>query len=149
MISIEHENSVDGLATTPHNEKQFATCSHDHTIKIWDGVKMKSTNTIKNAHDEGVWSLQYDRPTGTKLISCSPDSKVKVWDVKSGKAAITFAGHSHYCYKACFDNDAEHVASVGADKVLNYWDIRSNKAPLFKMEDSPSCLMGVDFMPND
>lgn len=41
------------------------------------------------------------------------------------------------------------MATVGADKVMNYWDIRSTKAPIFKIEDSPSCLMGVDFMPND
>ena len=110
---------------------------------------MKCLNTYKRAHDGGVWSLMYDRPTGTKLISASPDSHAKIWDVKSGKAVLTFSGHTHYCYKAVFDNDAEHIATVGADKTMNYWDIRSNKAPIFKMEDSPSCLMGVDFMPND
>ena len=57
FLPIEHGNSVDAVATTPHNEKQFATCSHDHTIKIWDGVKMKSTATWKEAHKEGIWSL--------------------------------------------------------------------------------------------
>lgn len=62
---------------------------------------------------------------------------------------MTFAGHSDYCYKAVFDNDAEHVASVGADGAMVYWDLRSNKEPIFKHEESGNVLMGCDFMPND
>ena len=35
------------------------------------------------------------------------------------------------CYKAAYSHDGIHVASVGADKVLNYWDLRKTQKPIF------------------
>jgi hypothetical protein len=129
-------------------ETEFVTCSHDKTIMIWDAPSYRCRSVLKG-HALGVWSVQYDRPTGTKLISCSPDKSAKIWDIKSGKCTVTLNGHEHFCYKAVFDNDAAFVASVGADKVLNYWDLRNTAKPLFSFSDSPNVLMNVDFMPND
>ena len=83
------------------------------------------------------------------MITSSPDKTARIWDVKSGKCTNVLNGHSHFCYKAVFDNDAAFIATVGADKVLNYWDIRNTAKPLFSMNDSPNVLMSVDFMPND
>jgi len=119
----EHTNSVDAIQANPKNEKEFATASHDETIKIWDATKHTVRLTMKG-HEKGIWSLNYDRPTGQRVVTCSPDSLVKIWDVKTGKCTETLKGHSHYCYKAVFDNDGITVASVGADKVLNLWDLR-------------------------
>ena len=86
--------------------------------------------TLKG-HLKGVWSLGYDL-AGLRLISSSPDSLVKIWDAKSGKCQDTLKGHDHFCYKAVFSNDGQNAASVGADKVLNYWDLRNTKTPLFQ-----------------
>ena len=72
-----------------------------------------------------------------------------MWDLKSGKCTTTLKGHDHFCYKACFDNDGISIASVGADKVLNFWDVRNTKAPVFQNKESDACLMSCDFMPND
>ena len=74
---------------------------------------------------------------------------MKVWDIKSGKCTSTLKGHDHYCYKAVFDNDGMNIASVGADKLVNFWDVRNTKAPVFSNNESPNILMSVDFMPND
>ena len=54
-----------------------------------------------------------------------------VWDAKTGKCTDTLKGHSLFCYKAVFSTDGLNAASVGADKVLNYWDLRNTKVPLF------------------
>lgn len=121
---IEHTNSVDAIQANPKKETEFATASHDRSIMIWDAPTYKCRSVLKG-HELGVWSLAYDRPTGTKLITSSPDKLVKVWDVKSGKCTTTLKGHDHFCYKAVFDNDAAYIASVGADKLLNYWDVRN------------------------
>lgn len=32
----KHDNSVDAVANNPKSDNQFATGSHDRTIKIWD-----------------------------------------------------------------------------------------------------------------
>jgi WD40 repeat protein len=48
-----------------------------------------------------------------------------------------------------FDSEGTHVASVGADKVLNYWDLRNTKTPLFANKESSNVLMSCAFMPSD
>lgn len=141
-----HENSVDAICANPQSDKEFATGSHDHTIKLWDAPKYGVKGTIKG-HEKGVWSLQYD-PSGKKLISASPDHTSKIWDVKSGKCADTLKGHTHFCFKAAFSPDGTKAATVGADFLMNYWDLRNSKAPVYTNKDFSKVLMSVDFMPD-
>ena len=89
-----HENSVDAICANPQSENEFATGSHDHTIKMWDAPKYGVKSTIKG-HEKGVWALSYDN-TGKRLISASPDQTSKIWDVKSGKCMDTLRGHTHF-----------------------------------------------------
>lgn len=121
---------MDAIQANPLNEKEFATASHDMSIKVWDAPAYKCRMTLKG-HEKGIWSLDYDRKTGSRFCTSSPDSLVKVWDIKSGKCSATLSGHTRYCYKAVFDNDGMNIASVGADKLLNYWDLRQTKTPVF------------------
>lgn len=37
--SLEHENSVDCISANPRNPNEFATGSHDKSIKIWDASR--------------------------------------------------------------------------------------------------------------
>lgn len=90
----EHENSVDALTVCPSTDKEFATGSHDHTIKIWDAPAVKCRTTLRG-HDKGIWSLKYDT-SGCRLLSTSPDYTAKIWDVKSGKCADTLRGHDFF-----------------------------------------------------
>lgn len=143
----EHENSVDALAANPTNEAQFATGSHDMSIRIWDANKAKCLGIMKG-HEKGVWSTVYDN-TGKRLLSCSPDNSARIWDTKSGKQSMILNGHSLFCYKAIFDSDGANVATVGADKLVNYWDLRNTQAPVFSLGDNEHCLMNCDFLPND
>jgi len=124
-----HENSVDAICANPHTDKEFATGSHDHTIKLWDAPKYGCKSTLKG-HEKGVWGLSYS-PDGKQLISASPDWTAKIWDAKQGKCVDTLKGHTHFCFKAAFSPDGTHAATVGADCLLNYWDLRSTKAPVF------------------
>lgn len=89
-----HENSVDAICANPQTDKEFATGSHDHTIKLWDAPKYGVKGTLKG-HEKGVWALQYDS-SGKRLISASPDTTSKIWDVKSGKCADTLRAHTHF-----------------------------------------------------
>lgn len=91
----EHENSIDALCVHPTSEKEFATGSHDHTIKVWDAPAVKCRSTFKG-HDKGIWSLAYDPADGSRLLSTSPDTTAKIWDVKSGKCTDTLRGHDFF-----------------------------------------------------
>lgn len=92
-----HENSVDAICANPQTDKEFATASHDHTIKLWDAPKYGVKGTIKG-HEKGVWALEYDE-AGKRLISASPDKTSKVWDVKSGKCVQSLNAHTRFVSK--------------------------------------------------
>lgn len=85
---------MDAICANPQTDKEFATGSHDHTIKIWDAPKYGVKGTIKG-HEKGVWALQYDQ-SGKRLISASPDHTSRIWDIKSGKCADTLRAHTHF-----------------------------------------------------
>jgi len=147
----DHENSVDGICANPSNEKEFASCSHDKTIKIWDATKFTIKHDIGGGKEElgGLWSVAYDKQAGKTLVTASSDGLVRLWDTASGKCANVLRAHESFCYKAVFDNDGAYIASVGADRCMNYWDVRKTSVPVWTFADSPSTLMGVDFLPND
>jgi WD40 repeat protein len=145
--SIEHGNSVDGVQVNPTNSREFCTVSHDKTIKIWDSARF-TVSTTMTGHEQGVWSISYDAKNGNRIATTSPDTMVKLWDLKSGKCSATLKGHKGFCYRAVFDGDGTNLASVGADKVLNYWDARNTAKPVFSIKDFKNVLMSVDFMPN-
>ena len=96
-LCIVHENSVDAICANPQTDKEFATASHDHTIKLWDAPKYGVKGTIKG-HEKGVWALEYDE-AGKRLISASPDKTSKVWDVKSGKCVQSLNAHTRFVSK--------------------------------------------------
>jgi len=92
LYILEHENSVDALCANPTNEVNFATGSHDRTIKIWDASKQKCTGTLKG-HELGVWSCVYDN-AGKRLLTASPDMSARLWDTKTGKQCGILKGHT-------------------------------------------------------
>jgi WD40 repeat protein len=155
IIDAEHINSVDGIAAHPTNEKEFASCSHDETLKIWDATKFTLKHDIGEGLQKkpsalgGLWSVAYDKQAGKTLLTAGSKGLVKIWDTASGKCAATLNKHTNFCYKAVFDNDGAYIASVGADRCMNYWDVRKTKEPVWTFADSPSTLLGVDFLPND
>lgn len=94
-----------------------------------------------------MWALQYDN-AGKRLISASPDHTSRIWDVKSGKCADVLKAHTHFCFKAAFSPDGTKAATVGADFMMHYWDLRNSKVPVYTNTDFSKVLMAVDFMPD-
>jgi len=82
-------------------ENEFASGSHDKTIKVWDASTQKCLKTLRG-HTQGVWCLEYS-PDGKTLLSASPDSTCKLWDVKSGKVSAELKKHTKRVYYAVFD----------------------------------------------
>ena len=80
---MDHDNSVDALTANPKTDKEFASGSHDRTIKIYDSSTFKVRQTLKG-HEDGIWSLVYSHD-GSSLLSTSPDRSARIWDVRSGK----------------------------------------------------------------
>lgn len=83
---------MDCITANPKVQGEYATGSHDKSIKIWDVTKDKSLKTL-TGHKEGVWCLNYHN-SGTQLISASPEGISKLWDTKSGKSTADLKFHT-------------------------------------------------------
>ena len=92
FVLIEHDNSVDCISANPVNSNEFATGSHDKSIKLWDINQQKSVKTLLG-HKEGVWCINYNKD-GTQLVTASPEGIAKLWDPKAGKPTADLKGHT-------------------------------------------------------
>lgn len=98
-------------------------------------------------HELGVWSLNYF-PDGKRLVSASSDGMAKIWDANSGKCTATLKKHTKRVYNAVANAAGTHVASVGSDRMLCLWDTRNLAKPVFVNEQSQSCIMSCDWLPD-
>ena len=139
----EHMNSVDALTANPVNRSNYASASHDHTIKLWDANSHSCLKTLRG-HSDGVWSLNYLQD-GRRLISASVDGTAKIWDTNSGQATATLAYHANKVYASAANDDATMAATVGSDKKIAIWDLRNTQRPVFVNEESTASVTCVDF----
>lgn len=76
------------------NGSQFATCSDDGSVKIFDVVSGRCISTIDNAHKSSpVWSCKFTR-NNKYVLTTGGDSTVKLWDTGSGRAVRSYDGAS-------------------------------------------------------
>ena len=73
------------------NSTLIASCSNDHSIKLWD---IRSSKLLQhyNAHTDKINSIDFHK-SGKFLISAGNDNLVKVWDLSEGHQLYTI--HSH------------------------------------------------------
>ena len=66
---------------------ELISCSHDHSIKIWDLKKGSCLKTLIG-HTKFVTSIRIIRQNST-LLSCSEDGTIKTWNLGTGKCVNT------------------------------------------------------------
>jgi WD40 repeat protein len=75
-----HPHRISSLVTIG---EQFATGSHDDTIKIWNYNNESACLYTLTGHENMVQTLAFDQRKWL-LISGSNDKSIKVWDVRNG-----------------------------------------------------------------
>ena len=140
----EHSNSVDAITANPKKENEYASGSHDRSIKTWDANTGKCIKTL-TGHNNGVWCLNYSSD-GKKLLSSSSDGSAKLWDASNGKCSLTLDNKNESrMYYATLSQDMTMAATVGSDRLVCVWDLRNAKSPLIKNNESKSCIMSCDW----
>lgn len=114
-----HADVVRKLLVLPGG-KQFASCSNDCTIKIWDMETGRAVQTL-NGHDSFVYDLGI-LPNGD-LVSSAEDRTVRVWREGRVIQAITLPCISVWCLAVLRNGD---FVVGGSD----------NKLRLFSREES-------------
>jgi WD40 repeat protein len=139
----DHSNSVDAICGSPALDGQYASGSHDKSIKLWNVHNGQCLATM-SGHANGVWCLNYFGDA-KKLLSASSDGTSRIWDVNSGKSTASLGHHTGRVYYATPNFDGTLVASAGSDKIINVWDLRNVSKPVISNKDSQEVIMSCAF----
>jgi len=72
--------------------KYLATCSADHTIKLWNAHNFTLAKTL-TGHQRWVWDCVFSA-NSAYLISASSDQVARLWDIQQGETIRSYTGHS-------------------------------------------------------
>ncbi len=111
-----HEQEVRALAFHPQ-QAQFATGSHDKTIKLWrkDGQLL----TTLSGHRAAVLWLSFS-PDGKQLASASEDQQVRLWNLATGENQV-LSGHAKSVRSVEFSPDGKQLISASEDGTAKWW----------------------------
>ena len=83
-----HDDIVSAIAVNPSEPNQFASCSWDGSIKVWDlscgdekGPHLVAH--IKHAHYKHINDIAYHPQNSSLLCSCGQDGFIRLWDLQS------------------------------------------------------------------
>lgn len=104
------------------DSKLLASCSNDHTVRLWDVRTGKSLKVFRG-HADWVQGVAFS-PNGTTLASSSIDEPVRLWDVASGELIRVLKGNGGWSCSILFSPDGQTVASGDIqDKTVRLWNV--------------------------
>merc|ERR1719229_806563 len=75
------------------DSRYLATCSSDHTVKIFNVNENFKLQSELKGHRKWVWDMAFSADSAY-LVSASSDKTAKLWDVKKGQKIITYEDHT-------------------------------------------------------
>ncbi|KAL3673254.1 hypothetical protein V7S43_000975 [Phytophthora oleae] len=133
--------------TSTKSAKLVATCSYDKTIRLlrpFDKPNNSISASLNNKHCEKevavltghegvVFSLAFNMPHATRLLSGSFDKTCRLWDVKTKSAIGIYRGHVGEVVGAVFalgSSSNECFGSYSVDGTSVVWDISTETSRL-------------------
>lgn len=123
--SIKLSNqSLRSLAIHP-GKNQLAVGASDNSIYLLKLPDLQLIHTIRNAHENSVFSLQYS-PDGRFLVSGGRDAHLKVWDIWEGFQEIhSQPAHWFTINAIAYHPNGQWLATGSRDKTIKIWDAES------------------------
>ncbi|ETO36366.1 WD-40 repeat protein [Reticulomyxa filosa] len=142
-IAISPSNSNAGLVGG--NGYTICSGSYDGTIRTWDIDTHKQLNVL-TGHERGIRSVKYGRNNmQNTVLSGSSDRTVRLWDIRSNEQVQRFDGHKNIVWSVEYiistiniikcSNNLNLVCSGSEDDTIKIWDTRSNKNPLYTINN--------------
>lgn len=125
----------------------LATGGSDRTVKVFDVDKGFCTHNFRG-HAGIVTLVKFHAdPKRLQLVSSSDDSTVRIWDLYTQEQFACIQDHMSPATCVAFSRDGYTLLTAGRDKVVNFWDMRSNK--LAKTVLVHEAVEGLQVIPND
>ncbi len=123
--SIKLSNqSLRSLAIHPGNN-QLAVGASDNSIYLLKLPDFQLIHTIRNAHENSVFSLHYS-PDGRYLLSGGRDAHLKVWDIWNDYREITAKPAHWFTINTIAFHPEGHLFATGSrDKTIKIWDAKT------------------------
>lgn len=86
-----HSKYITKVLLSP-DVKHLATCSSDHTARIWSTEKQFSLETALQGHQRWVWDCAFSADSAYLVTACS-DHYVRLWELASGQIIRQYNGH--------------------------------------------------------
>jgi WD40 repeat protein len=145
-----HENVVFKAAFNL-DSSLLATCSRDHTVRVWEvtadawrlagkteaeGKNVAVSNgqsvpppttrhpppcKVLSGHTDQVYAVAF-HPDGMRLATGGQDGAVWLWDVARGEEIVRMPGHKAYVWSLAFSPDGSTLASGSGDRTVRLWD---------------------------
>ena len=136
---IGHEQLVRAATFSP-DCRRLASCSLDHTIRVWqvDSLTRPSSRgeggdgsatecQVLRGHTGEVFAVAF-HPNGTRLASGGRDRAVWLWDLARGKEVARLQGHTSFVWSLAFSPDGATLASGSGDATVRLWDTAGLKS---------------------
>jgi len=118
--------SLRSIAIHP-SRNELAIGASDHQIYILDADNWEIKKTIEKAHENSVFSLQYD-PKGDYLWTGGRDAHLKTWEVaKDYQLVADQSAHWFTINDIAFHPKGHLLATASRDKTIKIWDAQTFK----------------------
>jgi coatomer subunit beta' len=120
-----HMHYVMQVAFNPKDTNTFASCSLDHSIKVWN-LGSQVPNYTLEGHEKGVCTIAYypgsDKPY---LASGGDDKQIRLWDYQSKACVQVLMGHTGNVNVVLFHPSLPLLLSGAEDETLRVWNLNS------------------------
>jgi autophagy-related protein 16 len=114
-----HDAAVNGAVFSPDSSR-FSTCSDDKTVRVWDTMTLRGTQTLRGG-SQGVVNVAYG-PTGETLLASNNDHTCTLFAIATEKVKHTLTGHTEKVSACAFNYDGKTAFTGSHDRTAKYWD---------------------------
>lgn len=144
VIPTEHKDIIHDVSFDFYG-RRMATCSSDHTIKIWDlsdSGEWVCTADWKT-HSGSVWKVTWAHPEfGQVIATCSFDRTAVVWEEQVGEVSTTSHGRlSQWIQRASLVDSSNSVTDLKfSPRHLGLWLAMCYKDGVVRIYEAPDVM---------